>query len=275
MRIFYKKTWKKRVNSFPYIDNFKEKVYNNRMGNYEHIKQFDVRYCDVDFKDELKLSTILAYFEEAACASADELGFGYQFVKPRGYAFMVTNLTMQFTRPVSLFDKVSVHTWPLPPSYVTFGREYQLFANDDCVIRASSRWCLVDMVSGKIAQSKVIDNQDYSTYNVSRALDINRWKLPSFPIEEGELKFEIKIFNSEYDHNMHVNNTRYADYCLNCFSIAELAEKSISKFSISYVKQCREGDFLRFYKKETEEGALIVGVNELDELVVQAELVFA
>ena len=188
---------------------------------------------------------------------------------------MVTNLTMQFTRPVSLFDKVSVHTWPLPPSYVTFGREYQLFANDDCVIRASSRWCLVDMASGKIAQSKVIDNQDYSTYNVSRALDINRWKLPSFPIKEGELKFEIKIFNSEYDHNMHVNNTRYADYCLNCFSIAELTEKTISKFSISYVKQCREGDFLRFYKKETEEGALIVGVNELDELVVQAELVFA
>ena len=229
----------------------------------------------MDFKDELKLSTILAYFEEAACASADELGFGYRFVKPRGYAFMVTNLTMQFTRPVSLFDKVSVHTWPLPPSYVTFGREYQLFANDDCVIRASSRWCLVDMASGKIAQSKVIDNQDYSTYNVSRALDINRWKLPSFPIEEGELKFKIKIFNSEYDHNMHVNNTRYADYCLNCFSIAELAEKTISKFSISYVKQCREGDFLRFYKKETEEGALIVGVNELDELVVQAELVFA
>ena len=74
---------------------------------------------------------------------------------------------------------------------------------------------------------------------------------------------------------MHVNNTRYADYCLNCFSIAELAEKTISKFSISYVKQCREGDFLRFYKKEPDEGALIVGVNELDELVVQAELVFA
>ncbi len=245
------------------------------METYRHIKNFDVRYCDVDFKDELKASTILNYFEEAACASADELGFGYAFIKPRGYAFMVTNLCMEFSRPVTLFDKVSVHTWPLPPSYVVFGREYQLFAGEECAIRASSRWCLIDRKDGRVAQSKVIDNQDYSTYNTSRALEVKKWKLPVFPIEEGELKFEIKIFNSEYDHNMHVNNTRYADYCFNCFSVEELSKKQLRRFSISYVKQCREGDFLRFYKKETDEGTLIEGVNELDEIVVQAEIVFA
>ncbi len=245
------------------------------MGNYEHCKQFDVRYCDVDFKDELKLSTVLGYFEEAACASADELGFGYTYIKPRGYAFMVTNLCVEFTRPVTLFDKVSVHTWPLPPTYVVFGREYLLFAGEECAMRASSRWCLIDMKEGKIAQSKVIDNQDYSTYNLSRALEVKRWKIPTFPVSEGELKFEIKIFNSEYDHNMHVNNTRYADYCLNCFSVDELASLTIRKFSISYLKQCKEGDFLRFYKKTTEEETLIEGVNELDEIVVQAEIVFA
>ena len=92
---------------------------------YEHKNDFLIKYCDSDFKDEMKLSVALALMEEVACSSADELGFGYAFVKPRGYAFMVTNVCMEFFKPVALGESVQVKTWPLPPTRVTFGREYQ------------------------------------------------------------------------------------------------------------------------------------------------------
>lgn len=114
------------------------------------------------------------------------------------------------------------------------------------MLNATSRWCMVDMHTGKLLQSKVLDNQDYSSYNPSRALDINRWKFPPFRPEEGELRFSMTVANSEYDHNMHVNNTRYADYCFNCFSVAELKEKKLKGFALGYIRQCREGDALRF-----------------------------
>ena len=124
-------------------------------------------------------------------------------------------------------------------------------------------------------QSKAIDNQDYSTYNTEKALENVKWKLPAFPLEEGELRFSLKIANSEYDHNMHVNNTRYADYCLNCFSIKELSDKYVKRFCISYVKQCKEGDKLQFYRKRMDEGWLVQGLNENAEIAVQAQIVFA
>ena len=41
------------------------------------MKTFKIKNCDVDFKDELKMSAVLSYLEEVACLSADELGFGY------------------------------------------------------------------------------------------------------------------------------------------------------------------------------------------------------
>ena len=234
----------------------------------------DIRYCDVDFKDELKTSTVLAFLEEAACSSADELGFGYAFVKPRGLAFMVTNVVCEFIRPIKLQDKVYVCTWPLPPSFVVFGREYQIYAGEELLMNASSRWCLVDMQNGKITPSKVIENQDYSTYNTSRAVEVARWKIPAFALSEGELKFSLTIANSEYDHNMHVNNTRYADYCFNCFSIDELKNKALQYFSIAYVRQCHEGDELRFYRKDCQDGKVLVqGVNTDGETVVQSEIV--
>lgn len=246
------------------------------MKPYEHIKEFSIKYCDADFKDEIKPSVVLSLMEEVACSSADELGFGYAYIKPRGYAFMVSNICCEFLRPIRLGDRVKVKTWPLPPSHVIFGREYQFLSKEgETLINASSRWCLIDMASGKLVQSKVIENQDYSTYNTAKTIENVKWKIPTFKQEEAELKFQLTIANSEYDHNMHVNNTRYADYCFNCFSVAELAEKKLRSFSISYVKQCREGETLRFYRKLDEDSAYLVhGFNEKGEIVVQSRIYF-
>ena len=244
---------------------------------YEHIVQFNIKYCDTDFKDQLKPSIALSLMEEAACASADELGFGYAYLKPKGFAFMVSNICCEFVKPVMLGDRILVKTWPLQPTHVIFGREYQFVDSEgNVLISASSRWCLMDRTTGKLLQSKVIDNQDYSKYNTNRVLENVQWKIPSFLPSEGELKFSITIANSEYDHNMHVNNTKYADYCFNCFSVAELAERKLKKFSISYIKQCKEGDTLRFYLKETEDCGtyLAHGFNQENELVVQSKIVF-
>lgn len=245
------------------------------MALYEHKKDFTIKYCDSDFKDEMKLSVALALMEEVACSSADELGFGYAFVKPRGYAFMVANVCVEFLDSVSLGDLVEVKTWPLPPTRVTFGREYQFLLRDKVAINASSRCCLVDINAGKILPSKVIDNQDYTTYNTTRVMSEVNWKIPGFMKGEGELRYEMMVANSEYDHNMHVNNTRYADYCLNCFTIAELSDKRMKKFSITYVKQCKEGDKLSFYRKKNGDGEYFVqGFNGQDEVVVQAAILF-
>ena len=51
----------------------------------------EIRYSDVDFKDELSASALLAFAQDAAGTSADELGFGYGDLKPLGYGFLIVN----------------------------------------------------------------------------------------------------------------------------------------------------------------------------------------
>lgn len=244
---------------------------------YEHNRQFLVTNYDIDFKDECKVSTVLSYLQEAANSSAEELGFGYSNLKTTQCTFMVTNLCCEFKNPIPLGETIRVKTWPTPPSFVIFGREYQIFSqSDELLMNASARWCLFDIKEQRILPSKTIENQDYSTYNTTKALENVKWKIPAFKPEEGELKFSIKIANSEYDHNMHVNNARYADYSFNCFSVAELASKKLKSFMISYVKQCKEGETLRYYRKETEDGGYLVhGFNDAEQVVTQALIYFA
>lgn len=246
------------------------------MKPYRHIQKFIAKYCDVDFKDELKPSAYLAFFEEVACASADELGFGYEYLKPLNYGFIVSGVRCKFIKPVLLSQTFEAHTWPLPPTFATFGREYQIYSVDgELLANASSRWCMVDLASGRLLSSKALTGQDYSTYNTERAVQVDSWKIPKFALDEGELKFRMVVANSEYDHYMHVNNTRYADYCFNCFSVEELSKNKVAEFAISYLRQCHEGDELRFYRKPLEDGLFLVqGVNSLNEVVVSAEVRF-
>jgi len=259
------------------VDFFFFSLYNRIMKKpYEYKEEFQLKYCDVDFKDEMKPSVALSLMEEVACGSADELGFGYAFIKPRGYAFMVTNICVEYVKPVLLGETVVARTWPLKPSFVIFGREYRFSApTGETLLNASSRWCLMDMKTGKPARSSVIEGQDYSAYNDERTIENPEWKIPDFTIDEGEVRFCMTVANSEYDHNMHVNNTRYADYCFNCFTVAELTAWKLKSFSLAYVKQCKEGDCLRFVRKKAEDGSYLVhGFNANGEVVVRSRIVF-
>jgi hypothetical protein len=57
--------------------------------------------------------------------------------------------------------------------------------------------------------------------------------------------------------------------------VEELQTKKLKVFSISYVKQCRENDILRFYLKALGDGVYLVhGFNENNEIVVQSQITF-
>ena len=244
------------------------------MDRYECKQEIKIQHRDVDFKDEMKPSVVMAWMAEIAGVSADELGLGYSLLKPQGLAFVISNTCIEWEKAVPLYEKVCLKTWPLPPSFAVFRREY-LFENmvGEILIKASSRWCLMDMKSGKIVSSKVLQGQDYTTYNTRMVLDDVQWKLPTFSWEGMSPSFSLTIANSEYDHNMHVNNARYADYCLNCFSLAELKTLRIKRFAITYVKQCHEGETLSFYRQDMGDGVYgVQGVNTSGEMVVCAQI---
>ncbi len=48
---------------------------------YRNIKNYEIRYIDVDAYDILKPSSLLGFMQESAGFSADELGFGYDIIK--------------------------------------------------------------------------------------------------------------------------------------------------------------------------------------------------
>ncbi len=242
---------------------------------YRYIEKYDIRYTDVDAYDTLRLSSILSVMEEAACHSADELGFGYDVIMPQHVGFILSNWYIELDKPIKLDDKLEIHTWPLKPSHVIFNRDFEIYANGEKAGVATSRWCMINLTNYTMMPINAYfkDPDFFNDYNTQHAVEFKTWKIPA--VQGGEPAYEKLIVYTDYDHYMHVNNTKYADFVMDCFTVEEMADKFLSKVQISYVKQCKMGETISFYRQDLENGVTIVEGRCGDDVRVQMKLTFA
>ena len=225
---------------------------------YRHIMHYNLRYTDVDAYDNLKLSSLLSFLEQSACLSADELGFGYSAVAPKNIGFVIVNYYIELKRAIKLGETLTVHTWPIKPKFTIFLRDFELFVDGEKVGVATARWCMINTQTFAILPvSAFFKDGAFDNYNTERAINFTSWKIPQ--ITCGEYKYGKEVKYSDYDHYFHVNNTKYADFMMDVFDIEEMQNKTMSCIQITFVKQCKAGEKIEFYRENSEEGHLIEG----------------
>lgn len=238
---------------------------------YCHSKQYEIRYTDVDVSDNLKLSSLLSLMEESACLSAEELGFGYSVLQPKKFGFVIVNWYIDLFRPVKLGDILTVNTWPIKPKKLIVLRDFELYVGGEKVGVATSRWCLVNLNDFSLLPSSAALSSGL-VYNDFRSVDVVNFKIPEIAVKE--ISYSKSVSYSDYDHYDHVNNTKYADFLLDAFTVEELADKCISSVRITYVKQSKFGETIDIYKQQQEDGNWIVEGRVGGELRVQALIGF-
>lgn len=225
---------------------------------YRNINTYHLRYTDVDAYDNLKLSSLLSFMEESACLSADELGFGYKALTPKKFGFIIVNWYIELNRAIKLGEQLTVHTWPLPPKRLIFLRDFELFVGDEKVGAATSRWCMINTENfSMLPSSAFFVEGDFDGYNTQRSIEFSSWKIP--PVTKGELKYSKYASLSDYDHYFHVNNTKYADFLTDVFSVKQFEGKRIGSVQITYVKQCKIGERIDIYLEQADGSYLVEG----------------
>ncbi len=217
---------------------------------YAYTKTYDLRYSDFDFKDELAPVALLQLLQEAACRSADELGFGYDDLRPRGLGFIIVNSYVEFARPIVLGDNITVETWPLPPRHVVFDRAYRVTVKGEEVAAAISRWCLVDLKTFTMLTPEHLNEaHELCPYRAEFTAKLPPSKIPHATREVCRMRVGV----SRCDHYLHANNTRYAEFFADCFTMEELAARKIRAFQIVYSKQAKEGEELVLYRDDLQD----------------------
>ncbi len=237
-------------------------------------RSYVLRNYETDFRCEIKPSAVLGFFQEAAGDHSVEMGLGFQDLAKQGYYWVLSKIYVEFMRRPMFGETVHVATWPHEPNKAIYERSFTMRGDDgELSVRAFSRWCILRNDGRIVPCSRVA--QPAMDFLTERAVSWEDWVIPTQAVL-GEPDYALRVANSEYDLNRHVNNIKYADYVFNCFSVRELEAKRLRSFQLHYVKQSFENDHLAFYRQEIAEGDYVIeGIRNGDETVVTARVRFA
>lgn len=235
-------------------------------------REYTIKNIECDFRSEIRPSALLGYFQEVAGAHAAQIGIGYDALRAQGFYWVLSKIYVQVLRRPRFEEEIRVETWPHAPNKAIFERSFLLTGSGGAEVRAFSRWCVLEGTRGRIVPCSRL-SATLPSYRTDVSVPFDDWRIPE--AGRGEPAYSLRVANSEYDQNYHVNNCRYADHVFNCFSVAELEARRLSAFQMNYVHQSHEGDVLDWYRRDLGGGVFAVeGVKNGAETVVAARVCF-
>lgn len=228
-----------------------------------------IGYSDVDFKKNLRLSTLFSYFQDTSSRNVDKLGIGVDaLLEKYSIIWVLTKMLVNISRTPSLNEKITIETWPHPAKKYEFERDF--LARDEqgnIVAAAISSWVLLDVNTRELKKSDII-SKDYAPFtdDKERAIDSKLRKLR--PFGQPEIAYRKVIGYSDTDFNGHINNAKYIDYIMDCFPIADHKKHTVKSIEVNYIKEVFPGDALILYKDTSMFDSKLVyieGINQSDQ----------
>ena len=219
-------------------------------------REYFLRSSDFDCENRLSPTAVLDLFQDIASVHAEELGIGFDSLIKRNLIWVLVRTKYEQYLSPSRFQKVSVESWPCPPGRAGFSREYLIKnAEGETVIKGSSDWVVLDSVARKIVPAA--DIYPINDFCPDKNFPERLRKLPDF---EGEDVYSLTPRFSQLDLNAHVNNTKYANYVLDCETLPR--DKKITSLQIDYRKEVLSGDRIFMKAKREEDSLLYKGCDE-------------
>jgi len=235
---------------------------------YKRAYHIDLR--DVDFRKQLKLSMLFSYFQDVASFAAYELGVGItELAENNGIAWILMRIRVEIERMPVWNEEITIETWPQEPGKLEIERDFIVRDSEGkIIVRAVSAWVLMDLKERKLKRTSVI-SLTYPSVIEERAIVHKLKKLES--ISELETAYEKVIGYSDIDFNGHLNNSRYIDYIMDCFSLDEHNQYETKAIEVNFNREALPGDTIVLQKSTQlleDRQVFIEGMNKEDEKAI-------
>jgi len=244
------------------------------MDNYlQYSYDIKITVNDMDFNERIKPSAVMSYFQDIATEHAEILGIGYKAMLDKGLAWIMSRLCYKVYRNPKINEVLTIKTYPAKATSATAVRNYYIFdQNGNKVITGSSRWCLIDVKNRQIARTSLAF-ENFPDYDY----------IPFSPFENANAKVDFdcnlenlqytqfKVYVTDLDRNLHLNNSRYGDVLLNVCELEFLKKKRIEHFDINFMSELFCGDTFKAYKIVTDNTLTVQAVKDDGTIVFRAK----
>lgn len=204
-----------------------------------------------DINENLKPEAILDLFQTAAKDNANSLGLGQDYLRPKGYSFVLLRVKFEIVGSLNKLEEVVVETWPNVKERVEFKRQFNIQDElGNILVEGSSIWAIIDVNARRICRSDGFDfnapsqNQEYYFSSLDKA------NISNLTYDE---QFNYQINFDDIDLLGHLNNSKYLKLLL-------MYEKKMPKWvQIDYLKEVKENANLTIRHSQIDGKHFLVG----------------
>jgi medium-chain acyl-[acyl-carrier-protein] hydrolase len=229
-------------------------------------KNYHIGLSDVDFTKYLKLSTLFNYFQDVASEAVDNLGIGINELERKyNVSWILIRVRVDIIKNPAWNDVITIETWHQKSRKLDFERDFIVRnSNGNVIVKAVSTWVIVDINTREIRRTDFINFNDYPCSIRERPLDCRLGKIKPFGTPDAVYKKSIGY--SDIDFNGHINNSKYVDYAMDCFSIENHKKYSMKSMEINYINEAIPGDIVVINKDISALNASLLYIEGIDEI---------
>lgn len=187
----------------------------------------------IDFKGDLRLSSLFRLFQNVALKHVDILYDGDKLVNEKKLHWVVARYHIEIVSLPHEREKITVFTHPSPIRAFFFPRHFCVKdEGENTIIKAGSIWALVDEKSRQMVRPSDVNFPDVGILNGEET---------SFPLsyraKEGNKIDTLKATYSLCDRNGHLNNCSYIDVAMDKLPLPYLKTHSPKEVDIQYKRE--------------------------------------
>ena len=193
---------------------------------------FVLRPRDCDLNEKWRPSAILETMQDAAGAHSKLLGCGRDELVKRNIVWVLSRCELHMDRYPAVGEQITVHTFPTPTRICFFPR-YYIFTDSrgEMIGKAGSLWLLLDLGTRRMLPPGEVgrilpDNADLpvpiglpATVDTVEGEEKTLWRKPVY--------FDLDV-------NLHVNNTRYADWACDALGVEVMSKYCLETLLANY-----------------------------------------
>lgn len=225
--------------------------------------QYQIAWQDVDANGKMTLRAFSNFLQESAWRHANEVGFGFNYLKQYSAVWVLTAIRAQIEQYPAWNDTIRLTTWHKGHQGVIASRDFEMHNQQGHKIAAASTdWIIINFESRRPMRPNIIE-QFSDTALLQHALTQPFLDL-DMPATISDQQYHVVHF-SELDMNGHTNNMRYFEWIANAFEPANTTKLAFHQFEIKFVHECVLNDKIEMTIRQDTSAFSIRGIRKRDE----------
>jgi len=231
--------------------------------------EYTVKLSEIGKGNKATNKAILSFLEDIGGIHSNQAGYGIFDIEKTHLSWILLGWRLQVIRRPKYAEKIKIKTWSKGVVKLYTYREFEIYdENENLIIKASSKWVLLDTEKGKIVRIEPAVIEKYQP-EIGREVfgieEFDKFKEP----EEYQFETEYTVRRADIDVNNHMHNLNYIELANEALPQDVYKGALFNDVRITYKKEIKLGDTVKC-KYAFREDKHIVVVKSKDESVLHA-----